>query len=110
MAAFPDNDDQIRLSPFEIRVLLALSLRPLRSYDIGRQCELDLKVRVSHGTLYPALKRLEALSLISREETSGVTLFKLSHFGRLLLQTEIDGLRHLVKLADERRSTGREHS
>ena len=86
-------------------VLLSLAEQPRHGYSILKDVEQMSggRVMLSTGTLYGALHRLLSQGWIERfEEDEGSRdrqAYRLSARGRRNLQTEIERMRHLTKLA-----------
>jgi len=86
-------------------VLLSLAEQPRHGYSILKDVEQMSggRVTLSTGTLYGALHRLLSQGWIERfEEDEGSRdrqAYRLSARGRRNLQTEIERMRHLTKLA-----------
>ena len=89
-------------------VLLSLAEQPRHGYSILKDIESmsDGRVLLSTGTLYGALQRLLDHDWIERvqEENSprDRRTYRLTSRGRRNLQTEIERMRHLTKLASLR--------
>src|SRR5215471_8410422 len=86
-------------------VLLSLAEQPRHGYSILKDVEhmSGGRVVLSTGTLYGALQRLLSQGWIERfEEDDGPRerrSYRLTSKGRRNLQSEIDRMRHLTKLA-----------
>jgi DNA-binding PadR family transcriptional regulator len=103
------NGEKI-LSEREVRILMALAGKPLSGYAIVRGVDEDSlgAVKLSNGTLYPALKRLERLEAVQdlglREGGPGKDkrVWQLTRTGRLMLEWEVAALRRIIRLAETR--------
>ena len=86
-------------------VLLSLAEQPRHGYSILKDIEAMSRGRVllSTGTLYGALQRLLDHGWIERVEEDNAPrdrrTYRLTSRGRRNLETEIDRMRHLTKLA-----------
>ena len=106
------DDDQIALSLREIAILTALADHALSGLDIARKCAEDAEesMIMSHGTLYPALKRLQLYGLIQQfddvdlldERGRARTIYSLTDVGVLVLGWEIQSLERLARHAVRR--------
>jgi DNA-binding PadR family transcriptional regulator len=89
-------------------VLLSLAERPRHGYSILKDVEQMSSGRVvlSTGTLYGALQRLLRQGWIERfeenESSRDRRAYRLTSRGRRNLQSEVDRMRHLSKLASLR--------
>jgi PadR family transcriptional regulator PadR len=103
-------DSEPSLGRWEVRVLLALAKGRMTGYEIGTQCAEDVmgEVRLSNGSLYPAIKRLERLDYIESgipaqpRPGRGVRRYALTRRGRQMLELEAAGWRRMVRLAESR--------
>lgn len=104
MATTLEDGEYIKLSIMDQRVLLALLEGQMGSYEIGRQCQKDSGMPVTHGTLYPSLKRLEQFSFVTKSASSGKNsyLYKITSMGRQVLEWEIESMKRMVKLYNDR--------
>lgn len=89
-------------------VLVSLAEQPRHGYSILKDIEAlsGGRVLLSTGTLYGALERLLDQGWIERVEEDAAPrdrrTYRLTSLGRRNLQTEIDRMRHLTKLASLR--------
>jgi len=91
----------------EFHVLMALADGPSHGYAIGREVELTSQGRLRPGTgsLYQALRRLDALGLIeaapapAAETDARRQYFRLTRDGRRAARDEARRLEGLVRLA-----------
>jgi len=93
----------------DMMVLRTLSAGPANGYEIARAIERlsDDVLAVDHGSLYPALHRLEKSGLVAAKwETSSTNrrarYYRLTARGRSALKTEIDRLATVVSVARRR--------
>jgi DNA-binding PadR family transcriptional regulator len=114
MAPRQDPKSQIPLKPVELLVLSMLSAGDRHGYGIRQDIiehthgEMELEA----GNLYRTIRRLETDALI--DEASGSSsstderrrYYRLTPFGRRVLATELERLRDLVRLGEERRVIG----
>ena len=97
-----------RISEPVLLVLVSLAEQPRHGYSILKDIEAlsGGRVRLSTGTLYGALERLLDQGWIERVEEDAAPrdrrTYRLTSLGRRNLQTEIDRMRHLTKLASLR--------
>ncbi len=99
-----------KLSASEISIILALSSGQMTGYEIGRQCEEDLadESKMSKGTLYPAIKRLERAGLVEGIESSVALrgrrpiVYRLTQMGRVMLEWQLAAYRRMVRLGEQR--------
>jgi DNA-binding PadR family transcriptional regulator len=97
--------DTFALSEPVLLVLLSLAEQPRHGYSILKDVESMTggRVQLSTGTLYGALQRLLDHGWIERIEEDNAPrdrrTYRLTSRGRRNLQTEIDRMRHLTKLA-----------
>jgi len=95
----------LALSEPVLLVLLSLAEQPRHGYSILKDVESMTGggVQLSTGTLYGALQRLLDHGWIERIEEDNAPrdrrTYRLTSRGRRNLQTEIDRMRHLTKLA-----------
>ena len=109
-----DPKSQIPLKPVELLVLSMLSAGDRHGYGIRQDIiehtrgEMELEA----GNLYRTIRRLETDGLI--DEASGASTstderrryYRLTAFGRRVLGAELERLRDLVRLGEERRVIG----
>ena len=90
--------------------MVVLADGPLHAYAIARKCDEDSGGEgvMSNGTLYPALRRLEAAGAIepgkaaAGRPVAGRNIWRLSRQGRMMLELELATYRRLVRLGHER--------
>jgi DNA-binding PadR family transcriptional regulator len=97
------------LPQVSFNVLFALSLKPRHGYEIIQQIEEDTngRVRLGPGALYGSLKHLDKANLIEEmpfEDDSRRRYYRLTRKGWDALQSELDYLGDIVRLAKERRT------
>lgn len=89
-------------------ILLSLAEQPRHGYAIlqDTQAMSDGRVRLSTGTLYGALARLQEAGLIERvksnDQSRGKQAYRLTATGRRNLQAEVSRLKQLARVADLR--------
>ena len=104
-------DNALHLSPLELRILNALLIGQMTGYEVASQCLKDGETEaISHGTLYPALKRLAAILLI--EEAASLSLlvgpgkprkaYRITSFGRETLGWQLQAWQRLIDQARDR--------
>jgi len=99
-----EDDDQISLTLKELSILIGLKDGPASGYNLAKHVREQTGIRapLSHGSLYPALHRLERGRLIS-----GMTpnfgrpkvVYRLTHIGELILEQHAVVLHDLANLA-----------
>jgi DNA-binding PadR family transcriptional regulator len=93
------------LSEPVLLILLSLASQPRHGYAILQDTEhmSNGRVRLSTGTLYGALRRLLEDAWIERydddDSSRGKQAYRLTTLGRRNLQTEIDRLKQITKVA-----------
>jgi DNA-binding PadR family transcriptional regulator len=103
--------ESLPLSEPVLLILLSLAGQPQHGYAILKDVERmsDGRVVLSTGTLYGALRRLlddDWIERFEEEETSrGRQAYRLTPQGRRSLQTEIDRMKNLTRLATLRVAT-----
>ena len=105
------NEDRyrIRLSEIERALLIALLKGRMNKYFLSQQWMFDNQeeYRMSSGTIYPAIKRLMAMQLIT-ESTEGVEKsnsgpeYEVTSIGREVLSWELMRLQDQINLGKER--------
>lgn len=96
------------LTPNEAVILLALAKGPQSGYELIEQCRQDTKdeLKLSHGTLYPTLKRLETRQLIkvSSQEPllRSARRYRLTRSGRRAVGWELDTYRRMIQIGESR--------
>lgn len=106
-------DSQLPVKPVELLVLTMLSAGDRHGYGI-RQDILDHtngRMALEAGNLYRTIRRLEADGLIDesgRRPASGDDderrrYYRLTPFGRRVLAAELERLRAIIRLGEERR-------
>src|SRR5262245_30855521 len=102
----------VPLTPAVLHILLALSGGERHGYGIMKQVEIDSRgeVKMGPGTLYGSLKRMLDAGLV-RESDKRVDpemdderriYYQITGVGSAALAAELERLRHLVTLAQER--------
>ena len=100
--------EDYQLSNRELRILLALAAGPSSGYGVAEQYREDAhdELKLSNGTLFPALKRLEDMGLITAESAAGRgvgrKMYQLTRRGRMQLTLDLAALEHLARLGRER--------
>jgi len=115
MVVLPDNVRRLLpLTPAVFYVLLALSPGPKHGYAIMQETDAlsEGAFRMGPATLYSTIQRLVALDLINEttddsSDDSRRRYYELTRTGRQLLETEVDRMRAVVKLANARLSPRR---
>lgn len=110
MGPRPDPKAQIPLKPVELLVLTMLSAGDRHGYGI-RQDIIDHtrgELELEAGNLYRTIRRLESDGLI--DESAGLPssvderrrYYRLTPFGKRVLAAELERVRDLVRLGEER--------
>lgn len=91
--------DNIVISQTDTRLLVALLGGPASTYRLKRQAEIDLAGKsLSNGVLQPSLKGLLSIGLVVK----GASGYKISGFGRFILEQELERWGSLSRLAKKR--------
>ena len=110
----PDPRELLPLAAVDFQVLLALVDGPRHAYGLATAVEVAPagSVRLEIGSLYRVLARLTSLRVIEEDEHAGSRraaaheacrrYFRLTPFGRRVLQAEITRLEHVVHAARRR--------
>jgi DNA-binding PadR family transcriptional regulator len=112
MAPRQSPADLIPLKPVEVLVLTMLSARERHGYGIRHDIIEHTRgaIALEAGNLYRTIRRLETDGLLD-ESSTVVTkgdderrrYYRLTAFGRRVLAAELERLRALVRLGEERR-------
>lgn len=106
--------DYLPLTESTFFILLSLAATPKHGYGIIKEVEAMSTGRVSlaTGTLYSALRRMLSDGWIERladdppgSDSRERKLYRLTDFGRRILELETERLKTLVRLASLRKST-----
>ncbi len=81
---------EIELGLLQMQVLWLLSRKPTHGYDLMKDLNLLKKTRITQGTLYPTMQRLEELGMVKREEMKRKVVYHLTAKGK---QTMTDACR-----------------
>ena len=89
------------ISEIDAKILLALLIAPTTSYQIRKIMEIDSdnRIKVSNGTVLPAMKRLQGSKAITKL-TDGT--YNITNKGKELLREEITTYLKLVYLSHQR--------
>jgi DNA-binding PadR family transcriptional regulator len=110
-----DPSSQIPLKPVELLVLTMLSAGDRHGYGIRQDIIEHTRgaLELEAGNLYRTIRRLETDGLIDEASGSGSNstderrrYYRLTPFGRRVLAAELERVRDLVRLAEERRVIG----
>ena len=75
----------------DIQILRLLEVQPLWGYRIKKKVELDLGVKLRHGTLYPTLSLLETRGFVAGEKQQyggrARKVYSITEEGRKYLQS-----------------------
>jgi DNA-binding PadR family transcriptional regulator len=110
----PEINQLLPLTPAVFQILLALSDGPKHGYLIMKEVEssTDNMIPMGPGTLYGSIKRMIEAGLII-ETTSPPTekdqrrrYYKLNHFGRMVLEAELNRLQKQLLIAQKKNILG----
>jgi len=97
----PDKNDLLQ-GTLDLLILRTLTLEPMHGFAIAKRIEQvsDELLRVEHGSLYPALYRLEERGAIAAEwgiseNNRKVKYYKLTRAGRRKLDQELENWRRI---------------
>lgn len=108
----PQPGDLLPLTHLSYHVLLAIADRPLHGYGIIKEVEdrTDGAMEVEAGTLYAALKRMDDEGLLEDAPPppgdpgdSRRRYYRMTGFGREVLEAESERLRRLLEVARDKR-------
>jgi DNA-binding PadR family transcriptional regulator len=112
MARKLDPDAQLPLTPVVLHILLALASGERHGYAIAQEVEETTcgQVRMGPGTLYGSIQRMLAAALIDEaphrkhpdDEAERRRYYRMSPFGRRVLQLELERLAAVVRIARSR--------
>jgi DNA-binding PadR family transcriptional regulator len=98
------KEELLPLTPQMYHILVAfLDNNVMSGADIMRQVNEDSKkvLDISPGTVYPALKRLDLMQMVSHP-TGDPLIYQITDYGIDLLRIETKRLQAATKLAEER--------
>jgi DNA-binding PadR family transcriptional regulator len=108
-----DPRDQLPLTPVVLHILLALAEGERHGYGIAQEIEqtTDGAVRAGPGTLYGSIQRMLTARLIeeapqkkrSTSDDERRRYYRMTAFGRRVLDLELQRLAHIVRLARGKR-------
>jgi len=108
-----DPNSQLPLTPVVLHILLTLADGERHGYAIAQEIEetTDGQVRMGPGTLYGSIQRMLTASLIedavSRKRTADEDerrrYYRMTPFGRRVLDLELQRLSQVVRLARSKR-------
>ena len=115
-----DPQSQLPLTPVVLHILLALSDGERHGYAIAQEIESTTRgqIRMGPGTLYGSIQRMLASALIeeapSRRRASAVEetddarrrYYRMTGFGRRVLELEVERLNAVVQLARQKHLAG----
>lgn len=110
----PEINQQLPLTPAVFQILLALSDGPKHGYLIMKEVEssTDNLIPMGPGTLYGSIKRMIESELIKEtnppetETDSRRRYYQINHFGRLVLEAEINRLQKQIQIAQKKNILG----
>jgi DNA-binding PadR family transcriptional regulator len=86
----PRGKSEIELGLLQMQVLWLLSRKPTHGYELMKDLNLLKKTRITQGTLYPTMQRLEELGMVRREAGERKIVYHLTPKGK---QVMADGCR-----------------
>jgi DNA-binding PadR family transcriptional regulator len=111
-----DPRSQLPLTPVVLHILLALSEGERHGYAIAQDIEATTEghVRMGPGTLYGSIQRMMASSLIEEARRASTAedgdarrrYYRLTAFGRRVLELELERLNAIVRLARQKHLVG----
>ena len=101
MSILREHGDKISPSHLDVRMLIALGCGLMNAYQVARQAEADSndESSISNGMAQACLRRLEATSLIQKDNTGN---YQITWLGKDVLASEVKRLERLVGLARTR--------
>lgn len=109
----PDPRGQLPLTPVVLHILLALTDGARHGYAIAQEIEetTDGEIRTGPGTLYGSVQRMLAAGLIegaprgrhAADDDERRRYYRMTTFGRRVLQLEVERLAHIVAAARGKR-------
>ena len=111
VASQPDEPEIKPLTEPVLLILLSLVNKPLHGYGLMQDIEMisSVRVRLSTGTLYGALRRLLEESWIERFEQADTSrekqAYRLTPTGREHLHPQLDRMKQLTRAANARLKT-----
>ena len=100
-----DRKSELLQGTLDLLILRTVSLKPDHGFAIARRIEhVSQDLRVEHGSLYPALYRLEEQGLLApewgvSENNRKVKYYRLTRAGRRRLDGELENWRRPTALA-----------
>ena len=76
---------EIELGILQMQVLWLLSRKSTHGYDLMKNLNALKKTKVTQGTLYPTMQRLEELGMVKREERQRKVVYHLTTKGRAVM-------------------------
>jgi DNA-binding PadR family transcriptional regulator len=107
-----DPESQLPLTPVVLHILLVVAEGERYGYAIAEEIEQATqgRIRVGPGTMYGSIQRMLAASLLEEasrrsNESEGPSrrYYKITTFGRRVLELELDRLVSVVRLATHKR-------
>jgi len=81
----PRRPSEIELGILQMQVLWILSRKSTHGYDLMKDLRDLKKKKVTQGTLYPMLQRLEELGLVRREEMDRKVIYHVTPLGKQVM-------------------------
>lgn len=76
---------EIELGILQMQILWLLNRKSTHGYELMKNLNSLKKTKVTQGTLYPTLQRLEELGLVSRKEEKRKVVYSLTQKGRKVM-------------------------
>jgi DNA-binding PadR family transcriptional regulator len=109
----PAAEKLLPLTPVVLHILLALAAGERHGYAIAQEVEETTggQVRMGPGTLYGSIQRMLTAELIEEiaprkrasDDDERRRYYRMTHFGRRVLEMELERLAEVVRIARDRR-------
>jgi len=70
----------------QMQILWILSRKSTHGYDMMKQLNLIKSTKITQGTLYPSLQKLEKLKLIKREKNDRKVIYHITSEGKMIMR------------------------
>jgi DNA-binding PadR family transcriptional regulator len=77
--------NEIELGMLQMQILWLVSKKPVHGYELMKRLNELKTTKVTQGTLYPALQRLEELSLIKRKKSDRIINYSITAKGAKIM-------------------------
>ncbi|MCX8147478.1 MAG: PadR family transcriptional regulator [Candidatus Woesearchaeota archaeon] len=82
MSVSKHMNSEIELGILQMQILWLLSRKSTHGYELMKSLNSLKKTKITQGTLYPTLQRLEELKLVSRKQEKRKIIYNLTPKGR----------------------------